>query len=134
MRRRRPRPSSRSIDEIIVPARTSSAGRRTRRGPSSATCWPRSWGSRWATASPSRAASIPGDWEFNIDGIYTAARKSVDRSTLWFHWSYLNDSLPESRRDQIGWIVSRVDDPVHGADISAAVDKVFDEKDIQTTP
>jgi putative ABC transport system permease protein len=74
----------------------------------------------------------PGDWEFNIDGIYTATRKSVDRSTFLFHWSYLNDSLPESRRDQIGWVTSRIDDPTRGADISATIDKIFDEKDVQT--
>ena len=74
----------------------------------------------------------PGDWEFNIDGIYTATRKSLDRSQFIFHWSYLNDSLPESRRDKIGWIMSRVDDPGHSADISASIDKIFDERDTQT--
>jgi putative ABC transport system permease protein len=74
----------------------------------------------------------PGDWEYNIDGIYTATRKSVDRSSLYFHWSYMNDSLPESRRDQIGWISARIDDPGRGADVSAAIDRAFDDKDIQT--
>ncbi len=74
----------------------------------------------------------PGDWEFNIDGIYTATRKSVDRSTFMFHWSYLNDSLPAARQDQVGWITSRIDDPTKGPAISAAIDKIFDEKDVQT--
>jgi putative ABC transport system permease protein len=74
----------------------------------------------------------PGDWEFNIDGIYTTTRKSIDRSSFFFHWTYLNDSLPETRRDQIGWIATRIDDPAHSADISAAVDRLFDEKDVQT--
>jgi putative ABC transport system permease protein len=74
----------------------------------------------------------PGDWEFNISGLYTATRKSIDRSTFLFHWSYLNDSLPETRRDQIGWITSRIDQPGRSADISAAIDRVFDDKDIQT--
>ncbi len=74
----------------------------------------------------------PGDWEFNIDGIYTATRKSIDRSTLFFHWSYMNDSLAEDRRDQIGWIATRVDDPGRGPAVAAAIDKLFDEKDMQT--
>jgi putative ABC transport system permease protein len=74
----------------------------------------------------------PGDWEFNIDGIYTTTRKSIDRSSFFFHWNYLNDSLPENRRDYIGWIATRIDDPSHSADISAAVDRLFDEKDVQT--
>jgi putative ABC transport system permease protein len=74
----------------------------------------------------------PGDWEFNVAGIYTTTRKSIDRSTFWFHWNYMNESLPESRRDQIGWIASRIDDPGKGPAISAAVDKLFDEKEMQT--
>ena len=74
----------------------------------------------------------PGDWEFNIVGIYTATRKSVDRSSFWFHWSYMNDSLPAAQKDQIGWITSRIEDAGRGPEISAAIDKVFDEKDVQT--
>jgi putative ABC transport system permease protein len=74
----------------------------------------------------------PGDWQFTIDGIYTATAKSVDRSTLVFPWAYLNDSLPPARRDMVGWIVSRVDDPTHAADIGVALDKRFDERDTPT--
>lgn len=75
---------------------------------------------------------FPGDWQFTIDGIYVATAKSVDRSTAVFHWDYLNDSLPANRRDRIGWIVSRVDDPSHVADISAALDRRFEERDTPT--
>ncbi|MBS2019736.1 MAG: FtsX-like permease family protein [Deltaproteobacteria bacterium] len=74
----------------------------------------------------------PGDWEFNIDGIYQASRKSLDRSQFMFHWEYLNDTIPERRRDQIGWVMTRVNDPSKSAEISAAIDRVFDEKDTQT--
>ena len=76
---------------------------------------------------------FPGDWDFNIDGIYEATRKSIDRSQLIFHWSYLNESLPEARRDLVGWIVSRVDDPSKSAEITSSIDRIFDEKDTQTT-
>ena len=44
-----------------------------------------------------RGTIYPGDWEFNISGIYTATRKSVDRSTFWFHWDYLNDVAAAAR-------------------------------------
>jgi putative ABC transport system permease protein len=80
-----------------------------------------------------RGTIYPGDWEFNVDGIYIATQKSVDRSQLIFHWNYLNESLPDRRRDMIGWISTRVDNPRNSANVSAAIDKVFDEKDIQTT-
>jgi putative ABC transport system permease protein len=71
-------------------------------------------------------------WEFHVDGIYTATAKSVDRSTFVFHWDYLNEVVPARAKDQVGWIVSRVDDTAHIADLSVGVDKIFDEKDTQT--
>lgn len=71
-------------------------------------------------------------WEFKIDGIYLAKSRSVDRSTFLFHWKFLNDSIEGRQKDQVGWIVSRVDDPNRTADIAVALDKIFDDKEIQT--
>jgi putative ABC transport system permease protein len=72
------------------------------------------------------------DWDFHVVGIYEAKRRSVDRSTLLFHWDYLNDSIPVARRDQVGWIVSRVDAPGQSAEIGVALDKMFDDKETPT--
>ncbi|HMI86470.1 MAG TPA: FtsX-like permease family protein [Polyangiaceae bacterium] len=76
---------------------------------------------------------FPGDWEFNVDGIYEATQKSVDKSQLLFHWAYLNESMPERRKDLVGWVISRIDNPSQSANLTMAVDKLFDEKDVQTT-
>jgi putative ABC transport system permease protein len=73
-----------------------------------------------------------GDWEFHISGIYTVRSRAVDRSSFIFRYDYLNDSLPKNRQDKIGWIVSRVDDPSRSADIAVALDKSFDDGEIQT--
>jgi putative ABC transport system permease protein len=75
---------------------------------------------------------FPGNWEFIVEGIYTAERRSVDRSTFWFHWDYLNEAETTRVKDQVGWIVSRVDDPKQSGAISRRIDKLFDERDIQT--
>ena len=75
---------------------------------------------------------FPGDWEFRIVGIYTAKRKSVDRSTFWFRWDYLNDSVPPRMQDQVGWVAARVDDPGRSAQISQEIDRKFEERDVQT--
>lgn len=72
------------------------------------------------------------DWEFRVAGIYEAKSKAVDRSSVYFHYKYLNESLPNARRDQIGWVVSRVHDPSQAAAVGVAIDKAFDERDIQT--
>lgn len=75
---------------------------------------------------------FPGDWEFNISGIYKASRKSIDDSEFIFHWDYLNDAVTGEQKDQIGWVTSRVVDGSRSAEISKAIDRVFDERDTQT--
>lgn len=75
----------------------------------------------------------PGDWEFKVVGIYKALRKTVDRNSFIFRWDYLNnDPRAEFSRDQIGWVMSRIDDPTKSAAISQQIDKTFDERDDQT--
>lgn len=76
----------------------------------------------------------PGDWQFQIEGIYGSTRKVVDRSSFFFHWDYLNDSLPEGspQRDRIGWVTTRIADPQQAGAISQAIDRAFDEQEIQT--
>ncbi len=74
----------------------------------------------------------PGDWEFHVSGIYTATEKSLDRSQFLFHWDYMNDALPAGRKDEIGWIAARIDDPKRSASIAAAIDRTFEERDTQT--
>ena len=74
----------------------------------------------------------PGDWAFNISGIYTTTTTNVDRSTLWFHWDYLNESLPERRKDLVGWIVTSIADSSASGRISKEIDAKFDDRDLQT--
>ncbi len=73
-----------------------------------------------------------GDWQFTLDGIYTATAKSVDRSTFVFQWNYLNDTLAPAQRDMVGWIVSRIDDPTRVADVGVVLDKRFDDRETPT--
>jgi putative ABC transport system permease protein len=75
----------------------------------------------------------PGDWAYNIDGIYSVPGQSaVDQGSFYFHWKYLNDGANERQKDKIGWIVTKVDDPSKSAQVSAAIDKLFDDADNQT--
>jgi putative ABC transport system permease protein len=75
----------------------------------------------------------PGDWEFKVVGIYTPTRRTVDRNSLVLHWEYLNnDPRAELTKDQIGWVMTRIGGGVKSADMSRAIDKIFDERDDQT--
>ena len=73
-----------------------------------------------------------GNWTFNIRGIYTTTTTNVDRSTLWFHWNYLNESLAPRQKDMVGWIVTNIEDSSASGRISKEVDAKFDDRDLQT--
>jgi putative ABC transport system permease protein len=75
----------------------------------------------------------PGNWEFQVVGIYTPLRKTADRNTLVFRWDYLNnDPRAVYSREHLGWMLSRITDSTHSADISRAIDAKFDTNDDQT--
>jgi putative ABC transport system permease protein len=76
----------------------------------------------------------PGDWKFRVVGIYTALRKTVDRNSMVFRWDFLNnDPRGAFTKEQVGWVMARIDDPSKSAQIARTIDKLFDERDDQTT-
>ena len=74
----------------------------------------------------------PGVWDFHVSGIYRALRRSMDRSSFILRWDYLNDRVPENRRNRIGWMVSHVTRAEDAAPTAQAIDRVFDIEDTQT--
>jgi putative ABC transport system permease protein len=119
-------------DEAMVPPAEMRAWLEDRRGAIIGDVLARQLGVKVGDKMTLSGTIYPGDWEFHVSGIYTATRKSLDRSQFIFHWDYLNDSLPERHRDKIGWMVSRIDEPERSAAVSAAIDAIFDAKDVQT--
>jgi putative ABC transport system permease protein len=119
--------------EMSIPAQQKAAWQANRRGAIVGSVLAKKLGVKPGDKYTIQGTIFPGDWEFTIEGIYVATQKSVDQSQFIFHWSYLNETLNERQRDLVGWIISRTDTPARSAEISAAIDKVFDEKDVQTT-
>jgi putative ABC transport system permease protein len=75
----------------------------------------------------------PGEWQFKVVGIYTPLRKTVDRNIFLFRWDFLNnDPRAVYSKEHIGWMVSRITDSIHSADISKRIDQKFDLQDDQT--
>ncbi|MBA3455313.1 MAG: FtsX-like permease family protein [Deltaproteobacteria bacterium] len=75
----------------------------------------------------------PGDWEFKVIGIYMPSRRTVDRNSVILRWDFLNnDPRAELVKDQIGWILTRIGGNSSSAEMSRAIDKLFDERDDQT--
>jgi putative ABC transport system permease protein len=119
-------------DEIKVPGEQVEAWKQNRRGALVGDALAKKLGWKVGDRVMLRGTIYPGDWEFEVSGIYTASRASVDRSTFWFHYDYMNDSPTVRQKDQIGWIMARVNDPGRSAEIAKAIDRHFEERDQQT--
>jgi putative ABC transport system permease protein len=77
---------------------------------------------------PLRGTIFPGTWTFTLRGIYEGAEKSTDESTMFFHWSYLNETIKRQsarRGDQTGVFIVQLKDPGRAAEVSAAIDATF---------
>ena len=121
------------MDEMVVPPAELASWKRERTGAIVGDALAKKMGWKVGDRVVLRGSMYPGDWEFRISGIYTATRKSVDRSTFALHWSYLNEKAPPAMKDQIGWVIARVQQPGQVAATCAAIDKHFDSRDTQTT-
>jgi len=119
-------------DEIVVPPDQVQAWKQNRRGALIGDALAKKLGWKIGQKLVLQGTIYPGDWEFEVSGIYTAKRATVDRSTLWFHWDYMNEAQPARLKDNVGWIASRVDDPSRAGQIAKQIDKVFEERDSQT--
>lgn len=119
-------------DEVVVPPDQREAWFQNRRGALIGSALARQMGWKIGDKITLRGTIYPGDWEFEISGIYTATRKSLDQASLWFHWDYLNETVPPRMQNQIGYVVSRISDSGRSAEISKAIDAMFDEREHTT--
>jgi putative ABC transport system permease protein len=81
-----------------------------------------------------RGTVFSGDWTFNVVAVYHAdpSAVGVDRTWFLFKLDYLNESLPEARRDQVEYIVSRISDGTRSAEVSRAIDAKFATEEVPT--
>jgi putative ABC transport system permease protein len=68
-------------------------------------------------------------WDFNVSGIYDAS--NGDLSSVYFHYEYFNESRTFGK-DNIGYVVMRIDDPDRAAEIAAKVDAQFANSSTET--
>ncbi|HUI55467.1 MAG TPA: FtsX-like permease family protein [Bryobacteraceae bacterium] len=71
----------------------------------------------------------PGNFEFTVRGIFDSPRSS---DILYFNNEYLEQSLPEARRGQVGAFYVVVDRPDSASRVAAAIDGVFHNATVQT--
>jgi putative ABC transport system permease protein len=83
---------------------------------------------------PIKGAIYVGNWEFNIDGIYTGSRKADDTTQFWFHYDYLNESIPaaSSFKNVAGWYIVKLSDPSDAVKVIDQVDSMYANTSWQT--
>jgi putative ABC transport system permease protein len=74
----------------------------------------------------------PGEWEFNIRAIYSSTSKTFDQQTMFFHWDYLNDTVPERRKDHVGILLVKVASADGGAQVGQTIDQTFANSNWET--
>ena len=75
-----------------------------------------------------RGTIFPGQWDFVLRGVYKGRDKTVDETTFFFHWDYLNEKMKKTspmRADQIGFYMIGVTKPDIAAEVVVNIDKTF---------
>jgi putative ABC transport system permease protein len=81
---------------------------------------------------PIKGTYLSGVFEFNLHGIYRGTRPQDDTTQFWFHWDYLNEKMPASYKNMIGWYTLRIENPDQAARVMKAIDETFANSPYET--
>jgi putative ABC transport system permease protein len=70
------------------------------------------------------------DFDFTVRGIYRAGGTAVDNQSMMFHWKYADER--SIQKGQIGWFVTKIDNPDRAAAIAGAIDQQFTNTPYET--
>ncbi len=78
---------------------------------------------------PLSGTIFPGNWTFNIRGIYTVKDPRYDETLMLMHWSLLDESvrkrLGSNAANQVGLLMVNIKDPNKASAISQEIDALF---------
>jgi putative ABC transport system permease protein len=80
---------------------------------------------------PIKGAIYPGNWEFNIRGIYTGSRDNDDLTQFWFQYKYL-DERRQYGKGLIGWYVVKLNGPDDATHVAKTIDLTFANSPYET--
>ena len=80
---------------------------------------------------PIKGAIYPGDWEFNLRGIYAGSRDNDDLTQFWFHYKYL-DERRQYGKGLVGWYTVKLDTPDDGTRVTKTIDTMFANSPYET--
>lgn len=73
-------------------------------------------------------------WEFTIDAVYDSPEGTADRTQLFFHQAYLNETLAAGAygRDEVTFFMIKVANPRESEQVASRLDAIFDGASPQT--
>jgi putative ABC transport system permease protein len=119
-------------DEFVVPEDQWAAFAADRQGAIAGKAIAERFGWKVGDRIPIQGAGYPGDWEFNLRGIYSGRRPNDDLTQFWFQWKYLSEAGPDFARDYIGWYVVRLERGANAAEVARAIDSQFANSAFET--
>ena len=75
---------------------------------------------------PITGTIYPGDWRMTVRGIYAGQTEDIDENTIFFNWDYLNEAMPEGRKNQVGIYWLRIRSASQAPGVSDRVDAMFE--------
>jgi putative ABC transport system permease protein len=79
---------------------------------------------------PMKGTIYPGNWEFNIRGIYHPKDPQGDGTQFWFHWKRLDEASP--RKGEAGWYTVRINNRDDAAAVVKTIDAEFANSPFET--
>jgi putative ABC transport system permease protein len=78
----------------------------------------------------------PGNWEFQIAGIYEGRSPATDTAQMLFHWNYLNEeakrrNLPRAP-NTTGVFIVEISEPTRAGEVSLQIDSLFRNSAFET--
>jgi putative ABC transport system permease protein len=80
---------------------------------------------------PIKGTIFPGNWEFNIRGIYRGQRVQDDTTQFWFRWDYL-DERKTFGKGWVGWYTVRIANPDDAVRLVKVIDEQFANSPAET--
>ncbi|MGX2038838.1 ABC transporter permease [Methylocaldum sp. MU1018] len=121
--------------ELVLPEAEKDAFIKDRKGAIAGRKLAEKYGWKIGDVIPLRGTIYAGNWNFVLRGIYRGAEKKTDETLFLFHWDNLNETLKKTepdRADRVGVYVLRIDRAERAAEISEAVDRLFENSLAET--
>lgn len=75
---------------------------------------------------PITGTIYPGEWRLTLRGIYKASTPDADENAIFFQWNYLNETMPDVRKNWVGIYWVKVASPSDAPTVSARIDALYE--------